>query len=209
MAPVTSGFGPRKSPAPGASSNHEGIDYRAPVGSPIYANKPLTITKAGEGKGYGKVVYAKDADGVEYRFGHLDSIPPNVKPGATIQPGEKIANTGNTGISSGAHLHYETRKNGQAFDPTKTVDPATGKTYDNNASFSSNGGGLGNTTPQPDKGQAPSGQEQRPSTTPAPAPGPAPTPGGRKPIPAGKKAKAVNTVLYINPVLKLGDELIN
>jgi hypothetical protein len=205
MATITSGYGTRPAPAPGASTNHEGIDYRAPVGSPVYANKPLTVTYAGKANGYGNVVYAKDASGVEYRFGHLDSIPSNVKPGATIQPGEKIANTGNTGVSSGAHLHYETRKNGKPFDPTKTVDPATGKTYDNNASFDPAGGSLGNTTPKPDKGQAPGGQgpsRSLPGRPPA-EPGPA---NPSRPRSSGKKSKAVNTVLYINPLLRLGDE---
>lgn len=203
MATVTSGFGPRPAPARGASTFHEGIDYRAPIGSPVYTNKPVTVTYAGQQRGYGNVVIAKDADGVEYRYGHLDSIPSNVKPGATIGANQQIATTGNTGVSSGAHLHYETRKDGKPFDPTKTIDPSTGKTYDNNASFSSTGGGLGNTTPQPDKNRAPG------AATPKPAPDTS-----RKTMPPGlakgptpeKKKTAVNTILYINPVLRLGDE---
>lgn len=133
MARQTSGFGPRPSPTPGASTNHPGVDYSAPVGTPIYTNTPLTITKSGVGRGYGNVVYATDAYGNEYRYGHLESVP-NLKPGDKIPAGGLVGNTGNSGVSSGPHLHYEVRKNGVLQDPNK-IDPSTGRPYTDATTF--------------------------------------------------------------------------
>lgn len=148
MARQTSGFGPRKGPTSGASENHQGVDYATPKGSPIYANLELTINKAGVGSGYGNVVYATDANGTQYRFGHLDGFPPGMKAGDKIKPGDVIGYTGNTGVSTGPHLHYEARPNGGAAVDPNSIDPKTGKPYHAAQGFEP-GKSLKDSTPTP------------------------------------------------------------
>jgi hypothetical protein len=225
MARVTSEYGPRNL---FGRSFHNGVDYKTPVGSPIYTNKQLTVTYAGEQKGYGKVVYAVDQQGNEYRFGHLDSIPEGTKNGAIIPVGGKVANTGNTGDSTGAHLHFEVRQGGKAVDPMRTVDPTTGQPYDANMSFSPTGhsdstrGTLRNTEPKPDGTQAPG--TKPPGTPPSSKPPtagdqtPQTPPGGTPPSrddgPTSTKPSAKESIdkgklvfrRMINPLLKLGDQ---
>lgn len=179
MARQTSGFGSRPSPTPGASTNHGGVDYSTPVGSPIYARTDMTVNKAGVGSGYGNVVYATDKNGTQYRYGHLDGFPPGMKAGDTIKAGDVIGYTGNTGVSSGAHLHYEARPNGGAPVDPNGIDPKTGKPYTAAASFDPDGGNLDNTTPKPTKNRTPNSP-----TPPGPQPGkPTPTPTPNKPGP--------------------------
>lgn len=133
----TSNYGPRTHPVTGEKGKmHHGIDYGSPVGTPIYANQPLTVTRAAPSSqtgGYGNLVVAKDSAGNDHYFAHLDSI--NVKPGQTIVPGTKLGNTGNTGRSTGPHLHYEVRSNGKSVNP-ESINPATGKPYTHTAGFS-------------------------------------------------------------------------
>jgi murein DD-endopeptidase MepM/ murein hydrolase activator NlpD len=209
MAVVTSPYGPRSL---FGRNFHHGVDYRAPIGSPVYTNTPMTVTYAGYQNGYGNVVYAKDAQGNTHRFGHLDSIPPNVKPGATIPAGDQIATTGNTGESTGAHLHYEVRKpDGSSVDPLST-NPATGKSYDSSATFEKGGASLKGTNPSKDPGYKPNGRPVAGSGTPPVTvtpniPGAAPSaPGRSAPGARLKSNKPVNTIITINPVLRLGDE---
>lgn len=154
MATQTSGFGHRHSPTAGASHNHQGCDYAAPVGSPIVANSELTIEKAGVGSGYGNVVYARDANGTQYRFGHLDGFPPGMKAGDKIKPGDTIGYTGNTGTSTGAHLHYEARPNGGAAVDPNSIDPNTGKPYMAAQGFEA-GKSLKDSKPTPTKDRKP------------------------------------------------------
>jgi len=191
MARVTSKYGPRTDPVTGEPAFHHGIDYATPVGTPIYANQPMTVTKVGYEPGYGKYVYAKDANGNEHRYGHLDSQ--NVKPGDTINPGDKIANTGNTGKSTGPHLHYEVRKpDGNSVDP-QSVDPATGKPYTDSGGFEKGKTMDGSNAnkepdykpnqPQPNPGGNP------PGVPPPPVPN---NPGGRPPDPIGRTTPDIN-----------------
>jgi murein DD-endopeptidase MepM/ murein hydrolase activator NlpD len=105
----------------GAVRGHYGIDYSAPRGAPIYANKPLQVERVGynykDGVGWGNYVDMKDPQtGVVHRFAHLDEQP-NIKPGQVIKPGESIGYTGESGGSSGPHLHYETLVNGAQKNP--------------------------------------------------------------------------------------------
>lgn len=152
MARISSEYGPRNL---FGRTFHHGVDYAASIGSPVYINKDLTITKAAYLRGYGNVIYARDDAGVEYRFGHLDHIPKDIKVGQRVSAGTQIAITGNTGDSTGPHLHYEVRKNGVSVDPliAKDMDsnsPVLGKTYEHVASFSPNGSALSNTQPTKD-----------------------------------------------------------
>lgn len=116
----SSGFGPRKAPTKGASTYHKGQDWATPVGTPIYASSGGTVAKAGWGSGYGYVVYINHPDGRQTRYAHLSKVL--VKAGQTVKQGDKIALSGNTGISSGPHLHFEMLINGKQVNPLKYLD---------------------------------------------------------------------------------------
>lgn len=117
---ASSGFGPRKAPTKGASTYHKGQDWATPVGTPIYASCGGTVKKAGWGSGYGYVVYIDHPDGRQTRYAHLSKVL--VKVGQSVKQGEKIALSGNTGITSGPHLHFEMLINGSQVNPLKYLD---------------------------------------------------------------------------------------
>ena len=112
---LSSGFGRRSAPTKGASSYHKGIDWATPVGTAVYASSAGTVSRAGWGSGYGYVIYIEHADGRQTRYGHLSKIL--VKPGQTVSQGQKIALSGNTGRSTGPHLHFEILINGSQVNP--------------------------------------------------------------------------------------------
>ena len=112
---LSSGFGGRKAPKKRASTNHKGIDWATPIGTAVMASSGGTVTRAGWGSGYGYVVYIQHADGRETRYGHLSKVLVSV--GQKVSQGQKIALSGNTGRSTGPHLHFEIRINGQAVNP--------------------------------------------------------------------------------------------
>ena len=111
----SSGFGRRNAPTKGASTFHKGIDWATPVGTAVMASNAGVVTRAGWGRGYGYVIYISHADGRETRYGHLSKIL--VKPGQSVSQGQKIALSGNTGVSTGAHLHFEILINGAQVNP--------------------------------------------------------------------------------------------
>lgn len=119
IAPVkgiyTSSFGYRKDPFTGKRAFHQGIDITAPKGRAVQAPGDAVVIKAGRAAGYGKVVYLAHGFGLVTRYGHLSKI--EVKPGQKVRRGDTIARVGNTGRSTGTHLHYEVRLNGQAVNP--------------------------------------------------------------------------------------------
>lgn len=117
---LSSTFGGRKAPTKGASSNHQGVDWAIAKGSAVVASSGGVVTKAGWAKGYGYVVYIKHPDGKETRYGHLSKVL--VSPGQSVKQGEKIALSGNSGVSTGPHLHFEIRINGQAVNPLKYLN---------------------------------------------------------------------------------------
>ena len=112
---LSSQFGRRTSPTRGASSNHQGVDWALPTGSTIVASSGGTVTKAGWGGGYGYVVYIQHPGGMETRYAHCSKVL--VSAGQTVKQGQKIALSGNTGISTGPHLHFEVRVGGTAVNP--------------------------------------------------------------------------------------------
>jgi murein DD-endopeptidase MepM/ murein hydrolase activator NlpD len=116
----TSGFGRRKAPVRGASTYHKGVDWSVPVGTTVVASSGGTVVKAGWGSGYGYVVYLSHADGRQTRYGHLSKVL--VKTGQTVKQGEKIALSGNTGISTGPHVHFEILINGSQVNPLKYLN---------------------------------------------------------------------------------------
>ena len=111
----SSGFGRRKAPKKGASTYHKGIDWAVPTGTAVYASCGGTVAKAGWGSGYGYVVYIDHEDGRQTRYGHLSKVL--VKAGQTVKQGDRIALSGNTGVSTGPHLHFEILINRSQVDP--------------------------------------------------------------------------------------------
>lgn len=115
----TSGFGPRKRPTKGASTYHKGVDLATPTGTAVKASCGGTVAKAGWGGASGYVVYINHEDGKQTRYAHLSKIL--VKVGQKVKQGEKIALSGNTGVTTGPHLHFEILVNGKQVDPMKYI----------------------------------------------------------------------------------------
>ena len=111
----SSTFGPRKAPTKGASTYHKGLDWATPTGTPIVASCGGTVAKAGWGSGYGYVVYINHEDGRQTRYAHLSKV--QVKVGQKVKQGQQIALSGNTGITSGPHLHFEILIGGKQVNP--------------------------------------------------------------------------------------------
>lgn len=112
---LSSGFGKRSAPKKGASTYHKGIDWATPTGTPVYASCGGTVAKAGWGSGYGYVVYINHEDGRQTRYGHLSKVL--VSAGQSVKQGDRIALSGNTGVSTGPHLHFEILINGSQVNP--------------------------------------------------------------------------------------------
>jgi uncharacterized protein YjdB/murein DD-endopeptidase MepM/ murein hydrolase activator NlpD len=116
---VTSGFGPRVSPAPGASSNHLGIDIGVPSGTSVMAAADGTVTFAGISgsltTGYGRLIEINHGNGLVTRYGHNSSLV--AKAGQKVKRGDLIAKVGSTGVSTGPHCHFEVRISGEAKNP--------------------------------------------------------------------------------------------
>lgn len=117
---LSSGFGARSAPTKGASTYHKGVDWAVPIGTTVVASNGGTVTVAGWASGYGYAVYINHSDGRQTRYGHLSKVL--VKPGQTVAQGERIALSGNTGRSTGPHLHFEIRINGEAVNPLKHMN---------------------------------------------------------------------------------------
>ncbi len=112
---LSSGFGRRNRPTRGASSFHKGIDWATPVGTAVMASSGGTVARAGWASGYGYCIYINHSDGKQTRYGHLSRVLVSV--GQRVRQGEKIALSGNTGVSTGAHLHFEILVNGTQVNP--------------------------------------------------------------------------------------------
>lgn len=112
---LTSSFGRRNAPTAGASTNHKGIDWATPVGTAVCASSAGTVAKAGWGSGYGYVVYINHPNGTQTRYGHLSRVYVSV--GQYVNQGDVIAASGNTGRSTGPHLHFEILVNGVQVNP--------------------------------------------------------------------------------------------
>jgi murein DD-endopeptidase MepM/ murein hydrolase activator NlpD len=96
---------------------HTGLDFRGMTGEPIRATAAGKVTQAGWSGGYGKLVEVDHGNGLATRYGHLSEIEVTV--GQTIRIGQTVGLLGTTGRSTGPHLHYETRVDGEAVDPQK------------------------------------------------------------------------------------------
>ncbi len=105
----TSGFGPRW------GRLHAGTDFAGPIGTPIYATADGVISHAGWSSGYGRLIKIRHDFGIETRYAHLNSM--DVRVGQRVSRGERIGAMGNSGRSTGPHLHYEVRVNGNPVNP--------------------------------------------------------------------------------------------
>jgi len=112
---VASGYGMRMHPILKYRKMHNGMDFTAPKGTPIYATGDGKVTKASRASGFGKVVYIDHGFGYVTKYGHMSKF--NTKKGRKVKRGDIIGYVGNTGLSSGPHLHYEVHKNGKVINP--------------------------------------------------------------------------------------------
>jgi len=111
----SSSYGWRIDPFTGGKAFHEGLDFSADIGTPIRAAADGIVTLAEVSGGYGNLVRIDHGSGLETRYGHASKLL--VKAGDRVVKGQEIALVGNTGRSTGPHLHYEIRLNGNALDP--------------------------------------------------------------------------------------------
>jgi len=113
----TSGFGVRVDPFLGRPAMHTGLDFRAQTGDPVRVTANGKVVNAGWSGGYGRMVEIDHGNGLSTRYGHLSEI--SVKIGDSVKIGQVVGLVGSTGRSTGPHLHYETRIDGEAVDPQK------------------------------------------------------------------------------------------
>lgn len=116
---VTSGFGIRRDPFTGKPAMHGGIDFVGAYGSKIYATAEGKVTYAGRYSEYGNFVEIKHGNGISTRYGHLKDVL--VREGQKVTRGTVVGTQGNTGRSTGTHLHYEVRINNEAKNPKPFV----------------------------------------------------------------------------------------
>jgi murein DD-endopeptidase MepM/ murein hydrolase activator NlpD len=114
-ATTSSHFGWRQDPLGHGRKFHGGVDLKAAYGTDVPAAAGGEVTFAGEQGSYGTLVVLKHDDGVETRYAHLSSTV--VKPGERVEAGQVVGRVGSSGRSTGAHLHFEVRRNGQPVDP--------------------------------------------------------------------------------------------
>ncbi len=113
---IASGFGYRIDPVYKTSKFHQGLDFSAPVGTPIYATANGTVETAGNtGNGFGNHVVINNGYGYSTLFGHMFKV--KVRAGQKVKRGEIIGYVGSTGKSTGPHCHYEVHRNGDPVDP--------------------------------------------------------------------------------------------
>jgi murein DD-endopeptidase MepM/ murein hydrolase activator NlpD len=112
---TASGYGMRIDPVYGTRKFHEGMDFTAPIGSDVYATGNGTVTFVGWRQGYGNAIIINHGYNYETLYAHLSKA--SVREGAKVTRGDVIGEVGNTGKSTGPHLHYEVRYRGSAVDP--------------------------------------------------------------------------------------------
>lgn len=118
---MTSTFGPRKHPILGTVRIHKGVDWAAPLGTPIAAAFDGEIVFQGDGGGYGNLVKISHANGRETRYAHMQKFAIKDGVGTKVKAGDIIGYIGTTGLSTGPHLHFELYRSGEAVDPLGTV----------------------------------------------------------------------------------------
>jgi murein DD-endopeptidase MepM/ murein hydrolase activator NlpD len=125
---MTSGFGSRHHPVLGYTRAHNGVDYGVPVGTPVWSVGDGRVVKAGWGSGFGNLVEIAHSNGWTSQYAHLSAI--SVKVGQHVSQKQTVAHSGNTGLSTGPHLHYGLKRNGGYVNPAAQkfdrAEPLTG-----------------------------------------------------------------------------------
>lgn len=124
-ARVSSRFGRRMHPILGYTGMHQGIDFAAPTGTPVYAAANGVVVSARREGGYGLMVRLRHAGGVETRYAHLSRFSRGMRAGRAVRQGDVIGAVGSTGLSTGPHLHYEVVAGGRRVNPARHVQQAT------------------------------------------------------------------------------------
>jgi murein DD-endopeptidase MepM/ murein hydrolase activator NlpD len=117
---ITSGFGYRNDPFRGGSAHHKGIDFDANIGDPVFAAADGVVSFAGVKGGYGNVIEVDHGNGYVTLYAHNSAFTARV--GDLVRRGQQIAKAGNTGRSTGAHLHFEVHENGVPVNPRPFLD---------------------------------------------------------------------------------------
>jgi len=120
---ITSGFGGRNHPLLGYDKMHTGVDWASSTGTPVFAAGTGVIDKIGWEGGYGKYIRIRHANGYETAYGHLSAFARSMEAGKKVRQGQVIGYVGSTGLSTGAHLHYEILINGRFVDPIRIKLP--------------------------------------------------------------------------------------
>ncbi|WP_292647685.1 M23 family metallopeptidase [Mesorhizobium sp.] len=118
-----SGFGARRHPILGYVRMHTGVDWSAPIGTPIIAAGNGTVEKVGWAGGYGKQIIIRHANGYETSYNHQSAFAKGIEPGMRVRQGQTIGFLGQTGLATGPHLHYELIVNGTKVDPMRVRLP--------------------------------------------------------------------------------------
>lgn len=116
-ARISSGFGMRRHPILGYSRMHQGVDFAAPAGTPVYAAGDGRIAFAGTRGAYGTTIVIAHAGGTSTLYAHLAAIQRGLRPGSAVRQGQVIGRVGSTGLSTGPHLHFEVRRNDRPLNP--------------------------------------------------------------------------------------------
>jgi murein DD-endopeptidase MepM/ murein hydrolase activator NlpD len=120
---MRSGFGYRRHPILGYAKMHTGVDWSNRIGTPIFASGNGTILMAAWDSGYGRRVEIQHANGYTTTYSHMSRFANNIQPGVKVRQGQVIGYLGNTGLSTGPHLHYEVLVNGHFVNPLKIKVP--------------------------------------------------------------------------------------
>ncbi|MGC6485394.1 MAG: peptidoglycan DD-metalloendopeptidase family protein [Candidatus Puniceispirillales bacterium] len=123
-ARLSSGYGKRKHPVLGYSKMHRGVDFAAPIGTPIMAAGSGVVEFSGRNGSYGKYIRVRHNSTYKTAYAHLSRIGRGISPGARVSQGQIIGYVGNTGRSTGPHLHYEILVNDRKVNPMKVRLPA-------------------------------------------------------------------------------------
>ncbi|WFL78694.1 M23 family metallopeptidase [Altererythrobacter arenosus] len=119
---VTSSYGYRRDPFTGRAAMHNGLDFKGPIGAPIYAASKGRVTFVGRKSGYGNVVEVSHGNGLMTRYAHMSKFRTRV--GQSVAAGDIIGAIGSTGRSTGPHLHFEVRINDRAVNPRPFLETA-------------------------------------------------------------------------------------
>ena len=135
---VSSYYGYRINPVTGAEQLHRGVDIAVPTGTGVFAAMDGTVTTAAYDSSYGNYIVIEDSNGYCTKYAHLDTL--SVSAGQTVKHGDSIGTTGNTGSSTGSHLHIECLYNGAYYNPLFYFEAGEGTLYGESNAPGSGGG---------------------------------------------------------------------